>query len=645
MGTKRKKIFAILLSVAVLAGLLGVGTARAIEYGMLGGKPAYPDEKIPDSQSWFIYNLSPGESKEDGVEVMNLFPESWEALIYAADTTRSSSGGFALKQFSEPKDEVGSWVKFYPDDPPAKFQNIFKKKGGKIIPFCGMSRDDLLKESGSKTMTDEDFSVFEKWCQGEESVRRVLNPKERTIIPFVSRVPDNADVGEHTGGILIQKVQPDDAGVSDGSAVKLTTRVGVRIYETVPGEIIKKLALEDFKVVKNFKEFDFGNWFRKEKKPEEYLVQSKIRNDGNASIEQENKIIVKDLLFGKRNAEIPRSFQVLKNDYFISNYSWSNPRFGKFSFATEAKYSDSNGQEQALRSQTVSLWIIPWREIATAAVLLLLATGICWWWKRRMRQKYGGVGWIGYKVKKSDNIHKLAEKSGVDWIVLAKTNKIKAPYLLAPGQIILAPAVLSKGKKKIIPKKNQKDAERQLVKDGKNSRWILWLNPLRRAVENIRRGKRIALLLWGLIIAALTIAAIIFFTGKSETVVKKIIPISSPSTTKPSSPNNIEVGADSSASPEISLEKLDVDVLNATDISGSAAKIGNILKENGLSEVEAKNAESRDYRGVTVYFKDGFEKAAQKTKELLSVQYENIEIKKGFSSETTSGDIVIILGN
>lgn len=433
------KKFLISLSTGVALVAFGIQPVGAIEYGMLGGKPANPDPSVENSGSWFIYNLEPGESKEDALLVMNLFEESFNILIYAADTTKSSGGGFALKQYSEPKEEVGSWVKFYPEDVPKVFQGIFEKKEKKIIEFCKLNKEELQNEYGKDALTEENFAEFEKWCQGDDHVEKTMGSKEKSTLPFVISIPSGADVGEHTGGILIQKVGAENTTDAGGSAVKLTTRVGIRIYETVPGEIIKKIVLEEFKAIKNFKEFDFASWFGGEDKPEEYLVQSKIRSESNVSIDNENVIHVKDLLFGKRNEEVVRNFQVLKNDIFISNYSWSNPRFGHFSFQTEIKYKDVSGQEQKIVSDEIRIWIMPWREISFA-IFGLLVLGLSYFgWRRYQKKKYGGVGWVKYVVKKADTLAKLAEKYEVNWLVLAKTNRIKAPYILKVGSVILVP--------------------------------------------------------------------------------------------------------------------------------------------------------------------------------------------------------------
>jgi hypothetical protein len=482
MKSKNIKYILILSAVFLGAMFCGVKNSQAIEYEMLGGRPANPDASVPNSASWFIYHLNPGEVKEDVVEVMNLFSEEWTAFIYASDTTKSSSGGFALEQSNEPKDEVGAWVKFYPDSPPESLKTVFTEKENKIIPFCAMSREDInatLNEkiklkSNWKEITDENFSAFQTWCAGVDSVEEKMDPQARVKIPFVIRVPENSDVGEHTGGILIER-KAHEAANTGGSSVNLVTRVGVRIYETVPGEVVKKLALDSFDVIKNFKEFDYASWFSKNTKPEEYLVQMKIKNDGNVSVMHENIIHVKNLIFNKGSEDVSRNFQVLKKDIFISNYSWKNPRFGYFSFATEIKYKNAAGEDRVLNSEPIKIWIIPWREIAVAIAILLLAFGSWWGWKKYQKKRYGGVGWVEYKVKKSDNVNSLAKKFAVDWKVLVKTNKIKPPYLLGVGQSILVPSREEEKRVKNAVKKDEKEKKNKGEKEKSHSKKVLLL--------------------------------------------------------------------------------------------------------------------------------------------------------------------------
>lgn len=408
---------------------------RAIEYGQMGGRPTYYDPSVPDSQSWFIYNLDPGVSKEDSMTVANLYNDSWVAVIYAADSIKSSSGGFALRQLTEPKDAVGSWVKFYPDPKPEFANKVFEEKKT-IDEVCKVSGDDL---KNNYELNEEKVNELGEWCKGKELVELEMGAGDRRDLLFVITIPEGADVGEHTGGILIQKKSKDEADQGDGSKVMLTTRVGVRIYETVPGEIVRKLNFSDFQITNNFDEF-FLPWDDlKKDKFREYLITSKINNPGNASTDFGEKINIHNVITRKNEVIDNRNFQVLRGDDFTSSLAWKGPRLAYLSFQKEYRYKDSDGNEQIIHSESIKKWFIPWREMVIFVFFALVAGAIYYVWKRYQRKNYGGIGWVDYMIKDGDTIQTLSTKFEVAWKVLVKTNKLKAPYILEAGKIIKVP--------------------------------------------------------------------------------------------------------------------------------------------------------------------------------------------------------------
>jgi len=295
--------------------------------------------------------------------VLNNFDSELDLLVYAADGIKSSSGGFALKQLVDEKTEVGSWVKFYPDPVPEVFQELFIESNEDIVNFCTLQ----LEESDDWVSTD--LKDFKEWCQGQDSVELTVDSLGRQTLDFVFSVPLGIEVGEYTGGILIQKIEPERTAVEGG--VTLTTRVGVRIYQTVPGQIIRDLAILKFDYKKLFKEFDFRNWFNRERPNEEILISTAVQNLGNVSINFTENIIITDELFGKKSENITdRNFQALRNDTFISSYPWPRPRFGKFTIVNNITYLDQNELEQTISSEAITMWLIPWREIFIAIIIL-----------------------------------------------------------------------------------------------------------------------------------------------------------------------------------------------------------------------------------------------------------------------------------
>lgn len=376
---KRIKYINILLFILLWLFFLSPKTLNAIEYMHIGGKPANPDPNIENSESWFIYQLNPGEKKQDALIVLNNFDTALDLLVYAADGVKSSSGGFAIRQMVDEKKEVASWIRFYPDPVPEVFQQLFLENDENIIRFCNIQLEE------SDDWSNADLINFRNWCEGEEIVELTVDAMGRQKVDFVFSVPLDLEVGEYTGGILIQKNEPERTATQGG--VSLTTRVGIRIYQTVPGDIVRNLSILSFELKKLYDEFDFRNLFSKSPKPEEILISTAVQNLGNVSINFEENLIIKDELFNKRNETITdRSFQALRNDVFVSSYNWSRPRFGKYSFMNEISYLDNNDSEQTLNSQSIVMWFIPWREIIIALIIVCILILIYHTYKKRQNQ-------------------------------------------------------------------------------------------------------------------------------------------------------------------------------------------------------------------------------------------------------------------
>lgn len=663
MQTKTKKALNYFFALVLL--FVFSFPVQAIEYGMLGGKPANPDPNVENSVSWFIYKLNAGEAKDDAVKILNLFENDLDVLVYAADTTTSSGGGFALEQFSEPKDEVGSWVKFYSEAVPEYFTALFNKKEKKISAFCKLNRDDLDKEfsdlagkAGKIKISDENFSSFENWCKGKDSVELKMKAKEQKDIPFVISVPEKADVGEHTGGILIQKKAVEDTAGAGGSSVKLTTRVGVRIYQIVPGEIVRKITIEDFRIVKNFKEFSFSDWFGKEKKPKEFLIETRIANSGNVSIAHDNNIYIKKGIFGGEPEKIERSFQVLKKDKFIANYSWKKPFFGRYKFQGEIKYQGVKGEE-ILKTPELALWVIPWREITLFILIIGLVALGYWRWRANYKKKYGGIGWEEYKVKKGDDVSKLIIKLKVDWKVFVKTNKLKVPYILTPGQIILAPPGVLKKSKKQDENNSKNDSQggggenitkNEAIVVGYKDKIIEKIKNLKNIfgfLENKKARNIIMAIIGALLLVGAFVAVWKIAQNKKEIEIKESISIIS------AGANGAAVNPPAGGEEKKSMEELKaktpaelaIKVLNGGTTPGTAGKIKDFLISKGYAKSEAGNAENENHLGAAVYYKEEIsKKEAQWIKEMLAGKEIKAEIKLAGTEEEKSADIIIMLG-
>jgi LysM repeat protein len=185
-----KKIKTVLFSFLLL--VLFPQTIFAIGQEGIGILPAYPREDNKRTESIFIFELAPGTNAQDGVVVMNNTNETKTILVYATDTTPSSDGAFACKQFSEKVEKEGTWYKLE--------QSEVTLEGGKNI-----------------------------------------------IVPFTVTIPENSSVGEHNACIVVQEKKE----TGNNAGVNLSFRAAIRSVVTIPGDVLKKLEIKDFLHIKN----------------------------------------------------------------------------------------------------------------------------------------------------------------------------------------------------------------------------------------------------------------------------------------------------------------------------------------------------------------------------------------------------------
>lgn len=366
----------IFFSIVLLSSFLIIDV-NAIEYGGLGGRPAYPRPDNPRTDSIFIHTLELGSSKDEGVRVINNTPETKSIIVYAADSTPSTGGGFACKQFVEDKVDVGAWINL-------------------------------------------------------EKTELTLEPGTNELIPFTINVPEIADVGEHNGCILIQEKKEN---VTEQSGVNLSFRTGLRVAITIPGEIIRKLEIQDFKVLS---ENDSIN------------IKPQVKNIGNVSIDSKVKVYT-DYFFGMRYFEHGGEYPILRGNVSDWNFELPKPFWGGFyKSRLEVEYNedlgseigrDGAGKSSVLKSDDVWFFSFPSTiglvielSILFTLIFVVFITGLAI--KRNIWIK---KNWVIYRVRPNQDINELAKQFKISWKLLVKVNKLKPPYVLNTGDKIKVP--------------------------------------------------------------------------------------------------------------------------------------------------------------------------------------------------------------
>ncbi len=367
--------------------------AYALSSGGIGGYPAHADPGIQYSDSWFIYNLDLGESKVDSVLLTNHSDTTQTLKLYPVDSVATGDGNFSLKAEADPRVGVGSWIQ--------------------------LSKDSVT-----------------------------LAPGEEQEVPFTITIPEVADVGEHSGGIILEKTQAGSAAIGQNSA-SIVTRVGIRVYETVPGELIRKVEPADFSVTRDV--------VTKNQQPT-YRIQLSAINKSNVSIKAHATVHITgwgrtkyfpkshfkdgfyldytDLYSMFSGDTLSGDWQLLRDQQVSTSWEWPVPAFGHYVFQADITYDGTNGPE-TFSTQPVEITVIPWMLLVWIAIIIILLIGLLVFKKMRM----SGRGWQTYTVRSGEQLPDIAAAATISWKKLAAVNKIRAPYLVKAGQTIRVPSM------------------------------------------------------------------------------------------------------------------------------------------------------------------------------------------------------------
>jgi hypothetical protein len=360
--------------ITIITGVLftPVFTVSAIEYGGIGGRPAFPQLENPRTQSIFVHTLEPGVVKSEGVRVINNTKDAKMITLYATDSTPSTDGAFACKQKSEISMGVGSWITL------------------------------------------------------ESSVVEIPSMSSQ-IVPFTITVPENADTGEQNGCILIQEIKEKTPGQSGAT---LSIRTGLRVAITIPGDIVKRLELTEFLVIKD---------------DSQIVLSPQVTNTGNVSVDTELKVVTKNI-FGKILQEHGGMYPVLRGQVSDWNFELQSSAWGGFHTTRASithEQTTENGTVETITqySDTEIVFIMPSTMgiVGRLIILLLILTLLYRIWYYKKKKKIIATTWQDYTIQEGDTIVGIAQNVAVPWKQLAQINSILPPYVLTPGQTIKIP--------------------------------------------------------------------------------------------------------------------------------------------------------------------------------------------------------------
>jgi hypothetical protein len=195
----RLRLLSAPLALLTALTLLGPGAAQAATTQTPAPAPATdtltwsvkptPSEAQPDRPN-FQLDLDPGASIRDSIRVRNFGPTPIALDVYASDAHTTESGALDLLPASEKPVDLGSWI-------------------------------------------------------AVDTPRIEVAPGGTVDVPFTLTVPENAESGDHSAGIVTSFRAP---GQSEGQAVTVDRRLGNRVQVRVGGALIPRLEVRDVEV-------------------------------------------------------------------------------------------------------------------------------------------------------------------------------------------------------------------------------------------------------------------------------------------------------------------------------------------------------------------------------------------------------------
>lgn len=379
MTYMKRNIFSIAMVLCGTVAFTLGGSAFAISTGGIGARPANPDPNNERTKSIFVYDIEPGESKQDTVLVSNNTDENKKIEVYAVDGQTTNSGSFACKQKVEASTGAGAWIE--------------------------LDQSEIRLDAG-----------------------------KQQEIPFEVTLPKQVDVGEHNACIVVAEASSETQ--ESGGGVSLRFRSALRVAISVPGDIDKSLSLDsiqleqtssgDYILVAQLENTGNVSLDADLKVSLNRFVGSSIENGGvfpvlpreNANIRLQ---IERPYWGGLHRAEADVTYDANPDNRLGQT---DNADYVTKTVASNWQFIAPTGQAMAIITASLAV-------IAVLAVFVLYRKGII--------RKPGHKDLVKYRVKPGQNLQSIAEAHNVNWKALARINQIKAPYSLKEGAIIKVP--------------------------------------------------------------------------------------------------------------------------------------------------------------------------------------------------------------
>lgn len=320
------------LLLALVAALVFVGIAPGAAMATPPQPPVDDGQRIwsvrpatlaglPDSRTHFTLQGTPGTSFVDTVLVTNLSKAIVSFNVYGTDAYNTPTGAFDLLAFSRKPVDLGSWIHFA--------QPLVTIPAGKSV-----------------------------------------------ALPFTVAIPATATPGDHAGGVVVSLTTK-----SAQAGVNLDSRVAVRVYLRVPGDLRPSLSVSGISTHYHGVGAPLGHG--------SVSMSYTVSNPGNIRLQSHATITIKNVFGQTLGTFTPPDLPELLpggSATFSASFQHIFPYGPLTATVTLTPFPDPQqpvGQAVPKTASSGYFWAMPW--LLLLVVLIILLIGIALWLMRRRR--------------------------------------------------------------------------------------------------------------------------------------------------------------------------------------------------------------------------------------------------------------------
>ena len=272
----------------------------------------------------FVLEAEPGESLEDMLVVENLGDVDLLLGVYASDAFNTPTGGIDLLAAGEPPVDLGSWI--------------------------------------------------------ELDTASITVPADGSVeVPFTVEVPDDAQPGDHTGGI-VTSLRVTEGG-PEGNRVDVERRLGTRVHLRVDGELTPELTFTELEADYSGSANPFA--------PGSMRLTYRVENTGNVRLRATRDASVSPSWGPEATAEASDMAELLPGNSYELTQTVAGVWPGT-STRSEVELGLYEPTGQRVDSSRVAIartstTLVPWPQLVLAAFVLVLL--VAWWTARRRSRR------------------------------------------------------------------------------------------------------------------------------------------------------------------------------------------------------------------------------------------------------------------